>query len=220
MTTPADLLADELKRDGSRPLFTYYDDTTGERVELSVATTSNWVAKTANFLTDEYTVDVGDLVTVRLPLHWQTAVVLLACWSAGAQVSFDEPGLVTFTTTDVDAEGDLVVLSLAPMGIDFSRLVAAQPDSFVPIQPSGADLVEAAAADLPNAARVLTVLPFDGAVALSYGLIAPLAASGSLVLVANPEGSALVGHADTERVTHTLGVTIDGLPRLDAAPTA
>jgi uncharacterized protein (TIGR03089 family) len=215
VTTPADLLAAQLARDGSRPLFTHYDDTSGERVELSVATTANWVAKTANFLIDEHGVDAGELVTVRLPLHWQSAVVLLACWSVGAQVSFDTGGIVTFTTADVAADGELVVLSLAPMGADFSRLVAAQPDSFVPVEASGEDLVDAAAIDLPHAARVLTVLPYDTADALSYGLIAPLAVGGSVVLVTHPDVSQLTAHAEAERVTHTLGVTIESLPRLD-----
>jgi uncharacterized protein (TIGR03089 family) len=216
MTTPAELLADELRRDGTRPLFTYYDDATGERVELSVATTANWVAKTANFLTDEHGVDVGDTVGVMLPLHWQTAIVLLACWAVGAQVSFDTTGTLNFATAETPAGGDVVVLSLAPMGVDFSRLVAAQPDAFTAFDATGDDLVEAAPIDLPSGARVLTVLPYDSADALSYGLIAPLAVSGSVVLVAHPDASRLVAHADTERVTHTLGVTIDGLPRLDS----
>lgn len=220
MTTPADLLAHELSRDGSRPFLTYYDDASSERVELSIATTANWVAKTANYLADEHGVDPGDLVTVRLPLHWQTAIVLLACWSAGAQVSFDDGGIVTFATPDVAADttvndSSVIVLSLAPMGVDFSRLVAAQPDAFTPIDPSGDDLVEAAAIDLPHAARVLTTLPYDGAVALSYGLITPLAVGGSVVLVARADASQLAGHAETERASHTLGVEIDKLPRLD-----
>lgn len=218
MTTPADLLAQELSRDGSRPFLTYYDDASGERVELSIATTANWVAKTANYLVDEPGVDSGDLVTVRLPLHWQTAVVLLACWSAGAQVSFDDGGVVTFTTPDVAVDGEAIVLSLAPMGVDFSRLVAAQPDAFTPFDPSGDDLVQAAAIDLPHGARVLTVLPYDGADAISYGLIAPLAVGGSVVLITHADASKLVSHAETERVTHTLGVDIDKLPRLDTSP--
>ncbi|MFD0393659.1 TIGR03089 family protein [Streptomyces nogalater] len=48
--TPADLLASALAADPGRPLVTFYDDATGERVELSVATFANWVAKTANLL--------------------------------------------------------------------------------------------------------------------------------------------------------------------------
>jgi uncharacterized protein (TIGR03089 family) len=218
VTTPADLLARELARDGSRPFLTYYDDATGERVELSVATTANWVAKTANYLIDEHDVQPGDVVGVRLPLHWQAVVVLLAGWGVGAQVSFDDGGVVTFTTVGGVGDGDVVELSLAPMGADFSRLVAAQPDAFSPYAAGGEDLVDAAAADLPHAARVLTTLPYDEADALSYALIAPLDASGSVVLISHPDPTLLADHAAAERVTHTLGVDVAGLPRLDRRP--
>jgi uncharacterized protein (TIGR03089 family) len=215
VTTPADLLTAELARDGSRPLLTCYDDASGERVELSVATTANWVAKTANYLVDEHGIDPGDLVGVRLPLHWQTAVVLLASWAVGAQVSFDTNGIVTFTTPAERLDTEAVVLSLEPMGVDFSRLVAAQPDFFMPFAATGEDLVEAAAIDLPSAARVLTVLAYSEPGGLSYGLITPLAVGGSMVLVTHADVAQLAARAETERVTHTLGVTITGLPRLD-----
>jgi uncharacterized protein (TIGR03089 family) len=215
VTTPAELLARELARDGSRPFLTYYDDASGERVELSLATTANWVAKTANYLIDEHDVQPGDVLGVRLPVHWQAVVVLLAGWAVGAQVTFGDGAMVTFTTVGGTGDGEVVELSLAPMGADFSRLVAAQPDAFSPYAAGGADLVEAAAADLPHAARVLTVLPYDAADALSYALIAPLDASGSVVLVSHSDPALLADHAATERATHTLGVDIAGLPRLD-----
>jgi uncharacterized protein (TIGR03089 family) len=220
VTTPADLLASALVEDGSRPLLTYYDDETGARVELSVATTANWVAKVANLLVDSYDVEPGDDVAVRLPLHWQTAVVLLACWSAGARVGFDGQGTVTFVAADATTgeatEGAAIVLGTAAMGADLGRIAAAEPDLFVPDSPSGADLVEAAPVDLPHGARVLTVTGFEDPVSLAYGLLGPLAVSGSAVLVANPAPDRLADHAETERVTHTLGVSIDGLPRLDS----
>lgn len=225
MTTPSDLLSAELRRDGSRPLLTYYNDAVGERVELSVATAANWVAKTANYLTDEHGIDAGDPVGVLLPLHWQTAIVLLASWATGAVVAFDPDPTCRAVFCDdqhreaagrVVADAEVVVLSLAPMGVDFSRLVAAQPDIFVPAAASGEDLVDAVPIDLPNGARVLSVLPYDRPDALSHGLIGPLAVSGSVVLVADPDPAGLAAHAATERVTHTLGVTISGLPRLDS----
>lgn len=215
MTTPSDLLTGQLRRDGARPLFTYYDDATAERVELSVATTANWVAKTANHLTDELGIDEGDVVSVLLPLHWQAAVVLLASWTIGAQVSFDPGGLATFTTDPDRTAESTVVLALAPMGADFARLVAAQPDAFAPVTPTGEDLVAAAPTDLANGARVLTVLPYDETDAIGYGLIAPLMVDGSVVMVRNADNEALNNHATTERVTHTLGISVDGLPRLD-----
>ena len=62
---------------------TFYDDATGERVELSVATFANWVAKTANLLQDDLAAEPGDRLALLLPAHWQTAVWLLACSSVG-----------------------------------------------------------------------------------------------------------------------------------------
>jgi hypothetical protein len=226
VTTPSDLLAQELRADGGRPLVTFYDDATGERAELSVATTANWVAKTAGFLADEHGLDVDDVVSVLLPVHWQTVVVLLASWAVGARVSFEAGGLITFTTAPdaatrrvgapPAADGE-IVLSLTPMGADFSRLVAAQPDSHDALEAAGADLVDSAPTDLPHGARVLSVLPYSSAPSLSYGLIAPLAVSGSLVLVSHPDPGRLQARAETEQVTHTLGVSVAGVPRLDRA---
>lgn len=216
MTTPSDLLARQLGADAARPLFTFYDDATGERVELSVATTANWVAKTANFLVDEHGIDVGDVIAIRLPLHWQTAVLLLAGWSAGARIGFDDgPAAVTFVSNDVTATGEVIHLSLAAMGGDFSRLVAASPDAFAAVSPSGDDVVGSAPIDLPHGARVLTMLPYDVAAGLGYGLVAPLAVDGSVVMVRNPKLAGLAERAEVERVTHTLGVDVAGVPRLD-----
>jgi uncharacterized protein (TIGR03089 family) len=67
-TVPA-LLDALLHTDRARPLITFYDLGTGERVELSVATTDNWVAKTANLLQDSLGVQAGARITVDLPLH-------------------------------------------------------------------------------------------------------------------------------------------------------
>lgn len=214
MTNSSELLAAQLRRDGTRPLFTYYDAASGERVELSVATTANWVAKTAGYLSDELGVDEGDLVSVILPLHWQAAVILLAAWSTGATVGFEAGGMATVTSDPVAADDATVVLSLAPMGADFSRLVAAYPDDFIALAPGGGDLVDAAPVDIPHGARVLTVVAYDAPDAIGYGLIGPLAVDGSVVMVRNPDHDALPGLAATERVTHTLGVDVDGLPRL------
>src|SRR3712207_404560 len=83
---PAALLSRARDRDPARPLVTHYDDATGERVELSATTLDNWVAKTANLLQDEFDVGPGSTVAVALPVHWQTAAVLLGVWSCGAAV--------------------------------------------------------------------------------------------------------------------------------------
>lgn len=209
--TPWDLLETELRRDGSRPFLTFYDASDGERVELSVTTTANWVAKTANYLVDELGADPGDTLSVRLPLHWSAAVFLLAAWAAGLEVVDGDADIVV-TTPDQDDSGnrDTVTLTLAPMGIDFSRLVAAQPDGFVPMEPSGADLVAAAAKDLTPAARVLVTTRLAEN-AVRPGLLNPLASGASLVYVRHAEAADLAVICEAERATHGYAVEVPGL---------
>jgi uncharacterized protein (TIGR03089 family) len=73
-------------RYGHTPFLTWYDDARGERVELSFRNFDNWVAKVANLLAGELGVEPGDRVAAVLVDHWQAAVVLAACWRAGAGV--------------------------------------------------------------------------------------------------------------------------------------
>ena len=67
--------------DPARPFLTYYDDATGERVELSGVTTANWVAKTSNFLVDDLEAEPGTRIRLGLPSHWLRFVWVLSCWS-------------------------------------------------------------------------------------------------------------------------------------------
>jgi uncharacterized protein (TIGR03089 family) len=160
---PADLLTLALGRDAAAPLITHYDDATGERVELSAATLANWVAKTANLLQDEFDVGPGSAVAVSLPVHWQTAAVLLAVWSCGATVvdtATEDPDrlsgidvvlaaqdrLAALEDDGADPLGgaELLGLSLHPLGLgmtgyagparDFALEVRAHGDRFVPYQ--------------------------------------------------------------------------------------
>ncbi|MFI9152668.1 TIGR03089 family protein [Streptomyces sp. NPDC053367] len=133
--TPADLLRSALAADPARPLVTFYDDATGERVELSVATFANWVAKTANLLQDGLSAEPGDRVALLLPAHWQTAVWLLACSSVGvvADVGGDA-GRADFVVAGpgrfeegLACRGERYALSLAPLG---RRFVPGPPDGY------------------------------------------------------------------------------------------
>src|SRR3954449_4139782 len=83
-------LAAILRTGATRPLVTFYDDASGERVELSVATYANWVAKTAGLLQDELDLVRGGLVLVDLPTHWLGAVWLGGAW-AGGLARTDDP---------------------------------------------------------------------------------------------------------------------------------
>ncbi|MEV5532421.1 TIGR03089 family protein [Streptomyces prunicolor] len=151
--TPADLLRSALAADPGRPLVTFYDDATGERVELSVATFANWVAKTANLLQGELGAGPGDRVAVLLPAHWQTAVWLLACSSVGvvADVGGDPSGADVVVSGPESLEaaracgGERVALALRPLGgrfpqtpvgfVDYAVEVPSQGDRFVAFSP-------------------------------------------------------------------------------------
>lgn len=173
--TPADLLRSALAADPARPLVTYYDDATGERVELSVATFANWVAKTANLLQDELSAEPGDRLALLSPAHWQTAVWLIACSSTGvvADVQGDPSGadLVVSGPDTLDAaracSGERIALSLRPLGArfpqppegftDYAVEVPGQGDRFTPyapVDPDGAHLGLPGEADLTGTRTV------------------------------------------------------------------
>ncbi|MDT0310244.1 TIGR03089 family protein [Streptomyces sp. DSM 44917] len=155
--TPADLLRSVLASDATRPLLTFYDDATGERVELSAATLANWVAKTANLLQDELAVQRGERLALLLPAHWQTAVWLLACAATGvvAEVGGD-PAAADLAVSGPEEEalaaagacrGERVALALRPLGgrfpqvpegfTDYAATVPGQPDTFAAYDPPG-----------------------------------------------------------------------------------
>lgn len=125
MTTISSAILDPLmSSDPAGPRITYYDDATGERIELSTATLANWAAKTANLLRDELGAGPGSRVTVLLPAHWQTAAVLFGIWWIGAEVVLagDDADLALCTVdrlSDADdavGMGEIAVLSLDPFG--------------------------------------------------------------------------------------------------------
>jgi uncharacterized protein (TIGR03089 family) len=82
------LLAGDGRTGADRPLLTYYDDATGERVDLSAEALGSWTARTANLLHEGCGLGIGSRAAILLPPHWQTAAVLLGAWSAGVAVSF------------------------------------------------------------------------------------------------------------------------------------
>lgn len=113
-----------LRADPVGPRITYYDDASGERIELSAATLANWAAKTGNLLRDELGAGPASRVAILLPAHWQTAAVLFGLWWIGAEAVL-EPGagadvaLCTAERLDeADATGaaEVAVLSLDPFG--------------------------------------------------------------------------------------------------------
>jgi uncharacterized protein (TIGR03089 family) len=155
------ILEPMLRADAVGPRITYYDDATGERIELSAVTLANWAAKTGNLLRDELGGGPASRVAVLLPAHWQTAAVLLGVWWIGAEVLLGGPdieadiALCTASRLDeADAAvgvGEVAVLSLDPFGraasdlpvgvIDYATAVRVHGDQIVAERHPGPALV-------------------------------------------------------------------------------
>lgn len=179
MTLTDALLDPLLGAGGMGPRITYYDDASGERIEVSTVTLANWAAKTANLLRDEMGAGPGSRVAVLLPAHWQTAAVLLGIWWIGAEVvlpEVDSPGttspaefaLCTLSrlaeADDAVAGGEVAVLSLDPFGkpaaglpigvTDYATAVRVHGDQVLPERFPGPALDGHSVADLLEAARL------------------------------------------------------------------
>jgi uncharacterized protein (TIGR03089 family) len=233
-TLSAAILDPMLRADPVGPRITYYDDATGERIELSAVTLANWAAKTGNLLRDELGGGPASRVAVLLPAHWQTAAVLFGVWWIGADVLLDgsdaDIALCTAERLDeADATGasEVAVLSLdafgrptpdLPIGVtDYATAVRVHGDQIVAEQHPGPALAgqsvervldacqkSAAAKALTNDDRVLSTASWSTADDVIDGLLSALAVGGSLVYVANPDPAALPRKIETEKVTRTL----------------
>ena len=231
--TVTDRLLGPLLRQPSRPLITHYDDAYGSRIELSVTTTANWAAKTANWLTYECDVEPGADVAVRLPAHWQTVGVLLGAWWCGARVTDELDGAaVAFVPPDTTApKADITaIVALDPFGrglsepppanaYDFLGEVHSQGDTFQPehipgdskaFQESTVDELvaeaqrRAEALGITPGARVLSTMAWTYPDGILTGLLAVLAGQASLVQSDPVDAAKLAARQEAERTTVTL----------------
>ncbi len=228
------------ERDPAQPLLTMYAG--GGRVELSGATTANWVAKSANLLVDG--LGAPQRVGLLLPLHWQSVALLLAGVATGATVAVArdpaelsrcEAAFVTGEHAEAAlAAGveEVLVLSGHPLGAalpsvpamaqDYAREVPSYADhwggsapSQVSIEVGGRPLGRLPELALSPADRVLVAVDPADPRGLE-GLLAVLSAGAGLVLVPAPrEGLDLAATATTELVTAALGIRVPGLRSLD-----
>ncbi|PQP42559.1 TIGR03089 family protein [Mycolicibacterium austroafricanum] len=215
------------------PRITYYDDATGERIELSTATLANWAAKTGNLLRDELGAMPGSRVAVLLPAHWQTAAVLFGIWWTGAEAVLSGDADIAMCTADrlADADasvgsGEIAVLSLDPFGkpvpdlpvglTDYATAVRVHGDQIVPERQPGPALegrsadevlaaarASAASQGLTPADRVMSAARWDTADDVVDQLLALYAVGASLVLVANPDPALVERRRETEKLTRT-----------------
>lgn len=226
------------ERDPAQPLLTLYDGPA--RVELSGATTANWVAKSANLLVDG--LGGPQRVGLLLPLHWQAVSLLLAAVASGATVVVagnaddlagcdaafvHEPYAVAALDAGVD---EVLALSghplgapcgpLPPMVSDYAREVPSYGDGWsgptptaARVEVGGAAVPVAPAPGLTSADRVLLAAPFSGADPVAT-LLAVLSAGAALLLVPDAGSVDVTKVAADERITRTAGITLEGYASL------
>ncbi|MCV7245384.1 TIGR03089 family protein [Mycobacterium mantenii] len=223
-----------LRADPVGPRITYYDDATGERIELSAVTLANWAAKTGNLLRDELGAGSASRVAILLPAHWQTAAVLFGVWWIGAEAVL-EPGAADavlctaerLDEADETGAGEVAVLSLDPFGrpvpdlpigvTDYATAVRVHGDQIVAEPRPGpalggrsADEVladcqsSAATRGLTSGDRVLSTAAWSGPAELVDGLLSIMAVGASLVQVANADPAGQARRIETEKVTRVL----------------
>src|SRR6187455_1379827 len=227
-TLIAERLRQRVRIDGSAPLITYYDLGTGERVELSAISFSNWVDKTSNLLVEEVAATEGEVISMPLaveaPGHWLTAVWQLACWQVGLSVDLtDDPLAVAVVAgrhwQDHRAR-DVFACALHPLGFgfaeplpdgvrDYAVEVRAHADRFVGAQPAP-DTV--AWVDKEQTLRQVDLVTVEGPALRRLvqaadpwptcrdGVVTALMTNGSAVLVVGGDADQLARIADTERV--------------------
>jgi len=223
-----------LRADPVGPRITYYDDASGERIELSGVTLANWAAKTGNLLRDELGAGPASRVAILLPAHWQTAAVLFGVWWIGAEAVLDGDADIALCTAErldeADAAvsgGEVAVLSLDPFGrpapdlpigvTDYATAVRVHGDQIFPERSPGpalagrsvADVLaacetSAAARGLVSSDRVLSTASWAGPDELVDGLLSVLAVGASLVQVAHVDPAAMQRRIESEKVTRVL----------------
>lgn len=125
--------------DASRPLLTWYDLTTGDRVEFSARTFANWADKTVNLMAS---MGADDQPVVAMPLllshpgHWVELVWAMATWQIGGCVVAlprEELDVVDLAVIGPDRVhpvpgAETVACSLHPLGMAFPQAPSAVTD--------------------------------------------------------------------------------------------
>ncbi|WP_334122220.1 TIGR03089 family protein [Glutamicibacter sp.] len=124
----------------------------GERIELSGRVFDNWVAKSANLLSDLFDLDEDSTVVIDLAAHWKSLVLALAALHHGAtlidaehQDAADATLWITATPQDenIPASSEILAVNpaalalsfgsdLGPVAEDFNASVRSYGDQFFP----------------------------------------------------------------------------------------
>jgi uncharacterized protein (TIGR03089 family) len=230
LITPERQFEQLLAAEPARPFVTYYDEASGERSELSAKSLANWVVKTHHLLTGELGLGVGDTALLALPAHWISVPVLLGCLTAGLAVTAEGKADVAFVAPDTLADAgdapDVFAVAPASAAVGFGgnppvpaldyvtavrphedkwpsvQLAATPDDPCLPGMSRAEVAARAAATGLEPGARVLTTRPWRVPADWVDSVLAPVAARGSLVIVANcTDEDVLARRMSQERAT-------------------
>ncbi|MGY5318259.1 TIGR03089 family protein [Neomicrococcus lactis] len=183
-------------RHQNHPALVWYS-ADGERIELSGRVVDNWVAKSANFLVEQFDAAPGETVGVQAPLHWKSLAFAFAVLQSGATLAGpDRTNLdVLFTdrpelADELNHHGETLVVTLPSLAFqypgdlaahltDYSAEVRAFADYFAP-QPVPADAIaiDALSGQLTYAAFMdavtarMTALQHDAAASPEVPLVA------------------------------------------------
>ncbi|WP_313814874.1 TIGR03089 family protein [Glutamicibacter sp.] len=138
-------------RRSASPWLTWYA-ANGERIELSGRVFDNWVAKSANMLSEVFSLEEGDVVVLNLSSHWKSLVLALASLHHGATLVPAGSGLassaalwITDAPNDeqIPASAEILAVNpaalalsfgedLGPVAEDFNASVRTYADQFYP----------------------------------------------------------------------------------------
>ncbi|QGU02701.1 hypothetical protein CKALI_09230 [Corynebacterium kalinowskii] len=216
------LLHNLLDTDPAAPRLTFYNESTGSRLDFSAITLDNWAAKVGNMLVEEFDLTTGDAIAIDLPPSWQAAAISLGALAAGIEVHFgDFPADVLFCGLDCAVSSDyadVAIVTEDPFGRGVAEIGAQLPEGAVDFGPTVRFYGDQF---LPDTRTLAECLPEDyltfspGERVLSPGwtdwesfartALAPLACGGSAVIVSGPVSTdRLEKISQAERITRRL----------------
>ncbi len=206
-------LLGRLSLDPAAPLVTDLDLIAGTRVELSVTSSCNGVAKAAH-LFGGLAEELGRPPRLGLALepHWQTWTLAMGAWAIGAEVAIDADvdrlsrttldGLVLgpewVTEPPADVPDNVWVSRLHPFGLpfdaappfpleDLTTALRAQPDEPPPphvrVEATPDAGADALSMDVGPDARILTMLPWGSPAGVRCAFSLPLEHRRGVILV-------------------------------------
>ena len=215
MTASPDTFAEHIfsrLRQQNHPALVWYS-ADGERIELSGRVFDNWVAKSANFLVEQFDAAPGEAVGVRAPLHWKSLAFAFAVLQTGATLAAPDRTELDLLFTDdpaladeLDHNGETLVVTLPSLAFefpgdlpahltDYSAEVRAFADYFAP-SPVPADAIA-----VDSLSGSLTYLEFmDAVTARMAALQHDDAASSEAPLVALMQAAAFGPRPDYRAV--------------------